>query len=176
MIAISKLLKKQREATADIFGQLETLRDRITILVDERVTVENWPQPFDEAVTSLDAWLQSIGFGQTVNIAGFTTGSFSDHPVISDRAAGLMAMGLLVAASRDRVRAVLVDELRAFYADRQSGTRAEKIARLREIDGELLVLEREEERIVREAEAAGIPVLRRENASPQIVLSYDDDL
>lgn len=176
MIAIAKLLKRQREATADIFGQLDTLRDRITILTDERVTVENWPLPFDDAVGSLDAWLNSIGFGQTVNVAGFTSGSFNDHPVISDRAAGLMAMGLLVAASKDKVRTVLIDELRTFYANRQSGTRTEKAAKLREIDAELLMLEREEERLIREAEAANISVLRRENAPPAIVLAFDEDL
>lgn len=176
MIQIAKLLKRQREATADIFGQLDALRDRITILTDERVSVDNWPAPFDDAVASLDAWLDGIGFGQTVNVAGFTTGSANDHPIISDRAAGLMAIGLLVAASRDRVRAVLVDELRAFYDGRESGSRSEKAAKLRDIDAELLMLEREEERLIREAETAGIAVLRRENASPSIVLAYDADL
>lgn len=176
MIAIKKFLRRHVEATNGLVNALDNLRDRIVVLADEQQAVEAWPVPYEEAVASLEKWIDSIDFRNFIPVATFTSGSEREWPRLSDSAAGLMAMALLTASARGKVRDTLAAELRIYYEGRASGTASDRARRLREIEGELAELERQEEKIIREAEAAGLPILRRENASPAVVLAADEDL
>lgn len=175
MNAWSKIFKRQREATADVFGGISELRARITILEDERARVEDLPVPLEEAVASVDQWLDVLEARHSLSVSGFTTGLPGSAPALTMGEHSILP-GLLMGACREAIRQAIADRLGDYYEGRDAASASDKNRRLAEIDAELLGLFKIEERLVREAERSGLPILRRETAPVEIVLAPDEDL
>lgn len=175
MNAFTKLFSKQRAAAADVYAGIADLRARIAVLEDERARVEELPVPLDEAVAALDRWLDDLEGRYSVSVGSFTTGRPGSGPALTMGDHSILP-GLLLAAARDAIRNALADHLADYYEGREAASAAEKAKRLASIHDELDALCRVEERLIREAEASNLPILRRETAAPEIVIATDDEL
>ena len=175
MNAFTKLFSKQRAATADVYAGIADLRARIAVLEDELGRVEDLPVPLNEAVAAVDRWLEDLEARHSVSVGSFTTGRPGAGPalVMDERS---ILPSLFLAATRDALRAALVDQLSDHYEGKDAASALEKAKRISAIQDELDALCRVEERLIREAEAAGLPILRRETAPVEIVLAPDDEL
>jgi len=174
MLNISKLLKRQRDAAADVHGALAEIRAQIAALEDQRARTETLPRTFDDAMRAVDDWLDGLE-RDTISISGFLSDDPRDLPHL-DLGKFSALPGLFVASCRDLIRAHIAAALEDRLEGRETVNAVQREERLAAIDAELDGVCRAEERAVREAEAAGVPILRRAEARPEIVLLPDGDL
>lgn len=87
-----------------------------------------------------------------------------------------MAIGLLAAACREQLREVIVQEISTHFEAGDEMALPEREAQISKIADELDELERAEEALIREADAAGLPILRRADADPDVLLLADSAL
>lgn len=160
----------------DLAGEVAALREQIVLRLDERARVEVLPRPLEDAVQQVDAWLDGLEEAANLDVGGFTTGAANSWPLIHKDNAHFKLAGLLVAGCREGIRQSMVDRLSDFYEDRDAATLEERNRRLAEIDADIDRLCRREEALVREAEAQGMKIVRREDAPPAAVLAFDADL
>ena len=155
--------------------KLDTLRDQITALVDERAEVENAPVPREEVVACIAA-LMDAPYSGTLhkgridldpNPTGLCDGSFSSS--------GLLEMlerpGVLRALFPDALSKYLL----SIYDKELDGATpglptAERRARLAELDAQIFKLETDEERTIEALEADGVDGQRRPDADPRAAL------
>jgi hypothetical protein len=176
MLNFLKMKKTVAELNRDYFVDLTALRENREDLLKERQAVENALLPKASAMKAVDEWLDDIEEQGELKVSGFAIGSPGDWPMMRGQIGVMWLAALLVGINRKAIRehvAALVDE---YYLPRVSCTAAEKAARLAEIDGRLLELEIVEERLVRQGEAIGLSVLRREDADPAVVIARYEDL
>ena len=164
------------KSAPDLAGEIAALREQITLRLDDRARVETLPRPFEDATQQVDAWLDSLEEAANLSISGFTTGAANTWPIISRDNGHFKLAGLLAAGCRDGIRQAMLDRLSDWYEDRDAATAEERNRRLVEIDADIDRLCRREEALIREAEAQGQKILRREDAPPAVVLAYDADL
>ena len=175
MNAWTKLFKRQRDATSDVFGGIAELRARIAVLADERARIDELPVPLEEALASVDRWLDDLEARHSLPVGGFTTGLPGSAPALTMGEHSILP-SLFISACRYQIREAIADRLADHYEGKDAASASEKDHRLAEIDAELLGLCKVEERLVREAERSGLPILRRETAPVEIVLAPDEDL
>lgn len=82
-------------------------------------------------------------------------------------------LALLVEANREKIRALFEAEIDQHFASGDGISGADRAKKIDQIDSDLDQLERAEEALIREAEAAGMPILRRADASPNALLMSD---
>lgn len=87
-----------------------------------------------------------------------------------DRADDLL-FALIMATALPALRSIVEEKIEAAVSGRETLTRNERVERIERAQAELLALELQEEATVRALEAAGLPVERRADASPQAVLA-----
>ena len=160
--------------------RLAQLRDGIISIQAELEALPDQPLPAADALARLDAWIasQSASFGASQAARAFTDqGSRidileaqglrnSDASVLTDLAP------MLCALFGPELKARLGEAIKALPRA-QGPALKDRPARLQHLRDELDKLERGEERLIREAEAAGEPLERRGDARPEIVLAID---
>ena len=167
------------DATREFHEALSAIRDLNARLRDRRRRIERAPVPLEEAVAAVDRHLRHTAetcgadalLGDLMGGGGRGAARF---PAIENKA----MVKLLTAAAADLVRDFLVRRLEAAYSAEgarplAADERAKSVARL---DADLLDAELAEERLIREAERAGLSVLRRADADPRALLAHDDEL
>ncbi len=164
------------QSVMDIGSEVAALREQIVLLIDERERVEGLPRPFDEAMQQVDAWLDSLEEAANLSVSGFTTGSSQNWPLIHKENAHFKLAGLLVAGCREAIRQSMVDRLSDWYETKDTATLDERNRRLADIEADIDRLCRREEGLIREGEAQGLKLFRREDAPPAVVLAFDEDL
>jgi hypothetical protein len=160
-----RLRDKLRSALSSAEREVEMVRKRIIAEKVERAAVANAPYPLEERVADIDRFLASA-FRHTPNIGVHVSphggGSF-DNPELE----ALSSLGPFIRSAR-------IGALERYLEARPPGLpKAERPARLAEIDARLLELEREEEAIIEAAEEAGLEIARRADADPRAILGID---
>jgi len=181
---IRQLLSRQQAASRDAFAAIDEVRSRRLALVAERDRVANAPVPLEDAERALDAWLDEIAGGVNFSVRSLaypTWGSRPslgfirrpDAPMLDAQPAVEQVFAMLIASNRAAVRDLFARALADDLEGIETVTNADRARRLGALDAEIMAIERAEEALIREAEAAGLPVLRREDARPEIVLLTD---
>lgn len=176
MLKFLKLKKTVAELNADFFADLTALRDNREDLLEERQAVENSLLPQDDTMKAVDSWLDEIERQGELPVGGFAAGSAGDHPRLYGPGAVMWLAALIIGINRKAVREHIADLVGEYYLPRLSCTAAEKASRLAAIDAQIRELEVREEALVRQGEAIGLSVLRREDADPAVVVARDEDL
>lgn len=83
---------------------------------------------------------------------------------------------ILVGASREPIRALMLDRLKAEYAGCPGMDRTTKDAKLAKLHDELSQLEIQEELMIREMERNGMEIARRGDSTGLVLLAADEDL
>jgi len=181
---IRQLLSRQQAASRDAFAAIEEIRSRRLALVAERERIENAPVPLEDAERELDAWLDQIAGGANFSVRSLaypTWGSRPslgfirrpDTPMLDAQPAVEQLFSMLVASNMAGVRDFFARALADDLEGKDVVDNGERARRLGALDAEITAVEKVEETLIREAELAGLPVLRREDARPEIVLLPD---
>lgn len=173
--ALLKNVKRRNDADAEFKAELITLRKDMAKLTRQREDVEAAPVPKAEALTAVSHWLDELEERHMPSPGAFTTGHVGDRPSLKT-ADGSPLAGLFAAACRELILKTLDDHLDDYYENRPSLSSEQKRQQLAKLDADILRLARLEESAIREAEAAGLPIRRREDAEPAIVLLTDEAL
>lgn len=186
MLDLSKILGRHKKAADEMDAALGDLRAQIEAKRAALAEVEAAPVPVDEAEKRLDRWLDRIGLGADLDLRGLTAEKLAEPALSIVRRpdgstdagpAALEVFGLLVASCRDQVRDHLAELLADAYEAKPAPIAAvDRVKRRADLEAEIDALEIAEERAVRALEEAGLAVLRRSDARPQIVLASDKDL
>lgn len=84
-----------------------------------------------------------------------------------------LTIDVVALVARDQLRDVLAEKMADFYDGRDVMPRAKRGPRVETLEAEILDLELAEEALIREAERANVPVMRRDSADPRAVLAAD---
>lgn len=182
--SIKGLLSRQQAASRDAFAAIAEVRERRLALLAEREHVESAPMPPDDATPAVEAWLDAVAADFDVSFQALVHPEWRSSPSLSfprqHGGAGLDAapavrqlLGLVVMVNREAVRDIIERSLADAVEGREAISNADRARRLGSIDAEVNAIERIEEQLIREAELANLPVLRREDARPEIVLLTD---
>lgn len=176
MIAVDRLLTASRKAATAITDGLNDVRMRRLRLLDKRDELAARPLPKDEALAALDRDIDALvtdGLDAHV-VHGLTR---AERPSWAVPPNGVL-LALLIGASRVTFRELIAQQLNEHYDQRglQPISAEEREAAIRRIDEELRDLEIAEESTIRLAEAEGVALLRRADASPAVVLAADQAL
>ena len=155
------------------FEKLAAIRAQRIPMLTERATIAQFSLSREEAVAKVRATLvehEARGANAArhawSNVLTGQNGQF--FTVHVDRTANLGDL-LVPLLGVD----VVLSALTRHIEDGDDLARPERAARLVALDAELLQLERDEEALIREIEAAGGDVLRRADASPAVVLDAE---
>lgn len=160
--------------------RLAELRDKIISTQAELEALPDQPLPAADALARLDAWIASEAArfdptqaarsftdqGTRINILEAQGLRNSDASVLTDMAP------MLCSLFGPEIRARLGEAIKALPLTPGPALK-DRPARLQHLRDELDRLERGEERLIREAEAAGEPLERRGDARPELVLLPD---
>lgn len=156
-------------------AQVEKIRDQLSALRHQRRQVERELPDRTAVFAAIEKWEADAEAVLDGMVDVRTLLRADGRPVVSSRldlarAASAMAVRELADRHRDAVDA-------EFEKRGANGlTATARSARLAEIDAQLLAAEKAEEGAIRAAEADGMAILRRADASPAIVLAFDRDL
>lgn len=175
---MKKLLSAFKSAPAISAADIETVRERIVSLTEERTRIEALPRPPEETLERLEGWLdECVDRADLSYFAGkFRWGTASSQPVLNAEGGAMLALALISYCCRDVVMARMGEIVADMFEGKQSATAEEQARMLGETDAEILRLCKQEEAAIRAAEAAGVFIARREDAPPAVVLSFDRDL
>lgn len=175
MASLKKLLTGATAATRELTTAVEQLRTKRLAALDERDRIEAMPHPKDVILAALDRDLDALTDRAQNDV--YTPSLLRGSPGPNLRLPSTDAvLGLLIAANRDAFRAQIVEQVEAAYGDQKVMTADEREAALRKIGDDLVDLERAEEALIRAAEREGLPILRREDADPDVLLLADAEL
>lgn len=182
---LAKVFDRQKRATADALGTVDELRDRLAALREERDQVLAAPVPEAEALRDLDRWLDHVEASAGLPVRGFMHGGEwpnlavvlrPGQKTVDASPAIDQLFALMVATNRPAIRALMAAAIADEYEGQAPLDADARASRLREIDGDLDRLEKVEEVLIRQAEALGLPILRRGDARPEVVLAADEAL
>lgn len=175
---MKKLLSAFKSAPAISAADVETVRERIVALTEERARIEALPRPPEETLERLEAFLdECVDRADLSYFTGkFRWGTASSLPVLNAEGGAILALALISYCCRDVVMSRLGEIVADQFEGKQFATAEEQARLLAEADAEILQLSKAEERAIRAAEAAGVSIARREDAMPAVVLSFDEDL
>jgi hypothetical protein len=170
---LTKLFDLSTKGAGDLAAGLDTLRSRIADLQGGIADVEHIAISKDQALKRLDSWARRArGAGiEQLPISDFT--NFEGSGRLDFTPLTPIHHDVLVSVLADVMRDRLAARIEAFYSDQPSLADDAREKRLAGLEAELADLEIAEEKLIRTAEAAGLPVLRRDDASPLIVLAPD---
>jgi hypothetical protein len=187
MKSIMKKITGTRSAVTSALDELDVMRSQISEKKAEIDSLRRAPIPTSEALKAFDTWaanraedavsrLQPEHLVDPAHPAGelrlpdFSARVEGELHRAGDRADDLL-FSLILATAMPAVRSIVEDRLEQATAGRECLTAAERVERIEKAEGELIDLELQEEATVRALEAAGLPVERRADASPQAVLA-----
>ena len=159
-----------REATAGV----EEIREQRLTILREKDRIEGMPLPGEISLAALERDLDRIDANARRDFFGSSL-THSKAPRLAPMRPEVM-LGLLVGACREQFRAAIVQEIAPHFEAGAEMTLPEREARLAKIADELDELERAEEALIREAEANGLPILRRADANADTLLLADSAL
>jgi hypothetical protein len=162
--------EKARQAVQNVRQQItETRRERDALAVA--------PLTKAEAADRIQAWLDAEAKRARLDlVAGefAAPGRGPGHPFRVPVRAGEQRSAdlgpVLAALFSDQVKAAILD---ALPADADAIPMADRPGHLAELDARVRELEAEEERLIEEAEAAGVEITRRPDASPEAILAVE---
>lgn len=176
MKALDKLKQafaKQADAARSVQETVEAVRDQIIATGNDLAQLRATPEPQASAETALDREIANhMAAAQAAlsrEVAGLS--GIARRPVMNLDPSPEEALSLQIALNPQGFRKLIAAELAEFYKGREAMPRDQRDARIKEIEAELLALETTEEGMIRQAEAAGIEILRRANADPRAVLA-----
>lgn len=167
---LAKALTASKAATEEINRGLSSIRDQILHLKAESRSIENAAVQEEEALRRVDDWvsLQSMDASEAFpnpNHFARRHRSYAMPNVRISTAINALLAGQVAEEMKRRVK--------EHYASLSVLSEDEREARSTALDRQLLDCELTEESIIRQAEAAALPVLRRSDADPRAVLAHD---
>lgn len=174
-----KLLAAFKSASAISAADVETVRERIIAATEERKRIEAMRRPPGETIDEFGRWLDGlvVSLDPDALVDRFCWGSGArGWPQINERSGPIYALGLLALGNRDALVTAMSKAIATRYEGLAHASAEEQARMLAETDAEILRLCKQEEATIRAAEAAGVPIARREDAPPAVVLSFDEDL
>jgi len=175
----------------DLLEAVDDCREQIAGLRSERARVAAAPRPASEILADIDEALDGLATAaidrlQLHRLIGrkapaeirvpLAPGRDLAEQYVNTEVAARTLFGLIIAAAREPLRAVLAGQIEDRLDGRECLTDTEIEARVSEIDRLILAAELSEEAATRTLEAAGIEVQRRGDADPLVVLAADDAL
>lgn len=189
MLDAMKIFRRQRAALAGTLDGLDALRAEISAKRSEITRTMRAPRPVEDALAAFDAYADAAStlavdrvgveyLAQPGNSGGLRLPIVrmpgQAAPDLTD--AVETVLGLLLLASRDTIRGVIEGQLRDLAEGRETLAQDAREDRLATLDGELRALEMAEEAMVRQLEAAGLPVSRRPDAPALALLASSASL
>jgi|GEM_PF-2541966 len=168
---VAEAMTSAQGAVADVRAQIATVEDRIRevekrpfskadVLAKAAMDVARHA---DAGHTLLKRAAQQAAFGEDGDLFRFVAEPQDLRAVLS-------------AVAGDALLSAYTAQVEARWADDAGLTDEERSAELVRLHGDLFDLELMEERVIREAEAAGIAIDRRKDQHPASILARDEDL
>ncbi|MCV2873301.1 hypothetical protein OEZ71_13460 [Defluviimonas sp. WL0050] len=177
---MSKLLARQAEAVAEMHGALDQHLVAVLECKDRIAQLSALPVDRDRAVAAVDAEIARLSSevkpAMRSVIGPLTRPGEGQAPNLRIRSNQPMTLSMLAFLAPAVLRDALLDEIGQVYEGRSFPSEAERPTLIAKAEDELEALERGEELLFREAERAGLSVLRRADADPRWVLAHDDAL
>lgn len=176
--SIAKVFERQKAATRSVHEGIEEIRLQVIVLQDQRDQLRRLPVDRQRALAALDDGIAQMAARLDARnlMAGLTRPSGGrphfDLTTIPD---ALTPVWLAVLCP-DRLRQHFADLIDDVYESRDDLPEAARAAEHARLDAEILSVELMEEALVRSAERAGLPVLRRADLDPRAALAHDDAL
>lgn len=158
----------------DAFTAIDKLRQAIILAKGEIADLDAMPIPRDQAEAALDAGIARLGqIGADALTSGIATLTRpAGHPDFAPRMTTELLFGLIVSVQPQAIRQTVGKELDRVYAGKKALPTMAARAKARDaLEAKALEAELEEERLIRQIEAAGVPILRRRDADPRAVLA-----
>lgn len=170
---LQKLFSATKQAAGDLAGGLDQIRTRIAELQEVIHQTEGIDVAKAEALKRLDHCARRARAAgvAVIPISSFITPEGDGRLPITAMSPAPYLHDFWVSLHADDIKARLAERIERHYAEHPGISDAERDKRLSKLEGELADLEITEERLTRTAERAGLPVLRRADASPLIVLA-----
>ena len=172
---LAKHLDASAKATADWASGREQIRQRIADLRKQIGETETQPIALPEAMRRLDQWhavAKAGGIGE-LPLFDFIAPQGRDRIQLTPMSSPAFLFDCFISVVADEIKARLATRLEEFYREQPGLAEAERDKRIKALEDELAEIEVAEERLILRAEAAGLPVLRRADAVPEIVLAPD---
>jgi hypothetical protein len=171
---LKKLFSRQRDAARELAQSVESIRSEILRRQDEAARIAGQPAERAEALAALDTGLDRMAErgADALSIGSLALPGFR-APHLSLNVPANWTMDVIALVARDQLRDVLAEKLAEFYDGRDVMSRAKRGPRVETLEAEILDLELAEEALIREAERANVPVMRRDSADPRAVLAAD---
>jgi hypothetical protein len=156
----------------DFPARLAKARENVSAIKSELAAIETAATPLAEATRNLDAWLQSQLADERCADIGIEELTYPAHlryemPTLT----GHKLEGLLLRVMLPQVREHFAKKLAAHYADTQPGLDENKrAAKLQALRAKLFDAEIAEERIIVEADQAGVFLMRRSDIDPRVLV------
>jgi len=157
----------------DYTAELVALRAQVAALNAKHEAVSKAPGTLDEAEQRIDSWLDTLTSGLDLGAYRFVAPSAEEEwrPTAHMASEFTMQVGPLVATvARDALRAALVASVRRHLGDCETFGIEERLAKLDDLEAQLLAFERAEEALICEGERLGMALDRRPDADPRAVL------
>lgn len=165
----------------DVAALVELEREKIAGLQAERREIEAAPVPRAEAAANVCEFiaLRSAQFDTSLTLSSLITSGA--RPERLDMIVQTMAVsidsimqGLLCRTIPEAIETMLMQAVDAHFVEHPSGlSKSERPARLAELDAAILKHGQREETLIRQAETAGLEIVRRADADPLVVLGLD---
>jgi len=157
----------------DAFARIDQLRQTIILAKAEIADLDAMPIPRAAAEAALDVGIAQLGKMGAEAVSGIASLTRPDgHPSFSPRMTTELLFGLVVSIQPQAIRLTVSKELDRVYAGKKALPTMAARAKTRDaLEAKTLEAELEEERLIRQIEAAGVPILRRRDADPRAVLA-----
>ncbi|RKQ73487.1 hypothetical protein [Oceanibaculum indicum] len=174
-------VKAYKKAIIEFHDALAALRDRITDIKSEIAMVEQAAPSLEEVEAKIDQWIAQRAsnwdcLGRTFATATGTGPTVDYDPFRASDVHEVNRLPLaLCALVPERIKAAMMGDARAALdvAPMQL-TAPERHEKLQQLRSDLFAMEVDEERMICDAEEAGLDVDRRPDADPRAVLAVDD--
>lgn len=176
-----KSILKQRSGAAKAASDARTAIDEIRALrlrlLDERDAVAARPIPRSMAEAAIGDGLARVAREHldTLNFAALLRPADGRSPRLPSLSTDQL-LALLLVANGDAVAAMLRDRLAETYGDDPGLEPGERDAECAALDRQIADVEMAEEAAIRDAEDAGLAILRRGDADPRATLASDASL
>lgn len=153
--------------------KLNSLRQRIAALQEEREALRRRPRTREEALAAVEDWIETNTDHYTVE-SPLRYAEPTLHFQLGDDTERTDLHRLLATLFPDRVRQYAAAQIDLALAEAEPISQEAADRRREEIDAEVLALERQEEALIEQLEDGGEPVARRAEADPRAVLGLDE--
>jgi len=167
---VGAILRRSRSGAEAIFSGLEDIRKQIIVEKEALASIQSQPADKSTTVMRFDTWMAKV---EIENVAGeivrrLRAGSYRE-PSSADYSA--LALASVSSQIRETVQSEIerhVDAAPGLSDDQRERAVADRRERL-------LILELAEEAMIREAERAGLDILRRGDADVRAVLADEEE-